>query len=287
MNTTKILRPERLSLKNSEFTEKWLQDLIEKEPSMLGLGDLRVVSRERRQCSGGRIDFLMTDDDSNIIYEVEIMLGRLDESHIIRAIEYWDLERRRYPNFEHVAVVVAEDITNRFFNVISLINRSVPIIALQLNALKLPEGIILNFTKVLDTFDQPDLEETEEQEETNRAYWDKRASTDSMGTYDAMISEMKELKLDVKETFNKGHIAISTPRRSFCWPQPRKSAYCFVELKVGEDNIEKSIAILDELGIVSRVRRKSNLTFSLRKSDIESHKRDIFRLITMAYEYSF
>jgi len=108
MNTTKILRPERLSLKNSEFTEKWLQDLIEKEPSMLGLGDLRVVSRERRQCSGGRIDFLMTDDDSNIIYEVEIMLGRLDESHIIRAIEYWDLERRRYKNRTSLVGVVSD-----------------------------------------------------------------------------------------------------------------------------------------------------------------------------------
>ena len=39
------------------------------------------------------------------------------------------LERRRYPHFEHVAVLVAEDITNRFHNVIGLFSGSVPIIA--------------------------------------------------------------------------------------------------------------------------------------------------------------
>jgi hypothetical protein len=52
------------------------------------------------------------------MYEVEIMLGSTDESHIIRTIEYWDIEKRRFPSKDHKAVIVAEDITNRFFNVI-------------------------------------------------------------------------------------------------------------------------------------------------------------------------
>jgi hypothetical protein len=46
------------------------------------------------------------------------MLGSLDESHIIRTIEYWDIERQRRPTFEHRAVIVAERITSRFFNVL-------------------------------------------------------------------------------------------------------------------------------------------------------------------------
>jgi hypothetical protein len=33
------------------------------------------------------------------------MLGATDESHIIRCIEYWDIERRRYPAYEHCAVL--------------------------------------------------------------------------------------------------------------------------------------------------------------------------------------
>ncbi len=88
------------------------------------MGDLNVIERERAQASGGRIDFLMYDPDDGIRYEIEIMLDKLDANHIIRTIEYWDIERKRYPNVEHRAVIVAEDITNRFFNIISLFNQS-------------------------------------------------------------------------------------------------------------------------------------------------------------------
>ena len=37
-----------------------------------------------------------------------------DESHIIRTIEYWDIERKRYRQYDHTAVIVAEDITSGF-----------------------------------------------------------------------------------------------------------------------------------------------------------------------------
>ena len=37
-------------------------------------------------------------DEGDTYYEVEVMLGVLDESHIIRTIEYWDVERQRRPN---------------------------------------------------------------------------------------------------------------------------------------------------------------------------------------------
>ena len=32
------------------------------------------------------------------MYEVEVMLGETDPSHIIRCIEYWDIEKRKYPH---------------------------------------------------------------------------------------------------------------------------------------------------------------------------------------------
>jgi len=62
------------------------------------------------------------------------------------------------------------DITNRFFNVIALMNRSIPIIAIQLNALKVDDKIILNFTKVLDVYEQPDDEEDLATETVDRSY---------------------------------------------------------------------------------------------------------------------
>ena len=108
-------------LRDAGKNEKWLQDLIEADPSILGLGDLSVLTREKKQSSGGRLDFLLWDPDEESRFEVELMLGRLDESHIIRTIEYWDIERNRYPGIEHKAVIIAEDITSRFFNILGLL----------------------------------------------------------------------------------------------------------------------------------------------------------------------
>src|SRR5262249_43509849 len=113
-----------VELRSVGLDEKWLQDQI--RTSLLGLGELEIVSREHRQPVGGRIDFLMRNSDSGTYYEVELMLGALDESHIIRTIEYWDVERQRRPRSDHRAVIVAETITSRFFNVLRLLNRSVP-----------------------------------------------------------------------------------------------------------------------------------------------------------------
>jgi hypothetical protein len=122
----KFVKPDRLSLKeHPELNERWVQDRIAEDPSLLGLGDLVLKDKERRQPHAGRLDLVFQDAEEDRRYEVEIQLGRTDESHIIRTIEYWDIERRRYPQYEHCAVIVAEDITSRFLNVISQFNSAI------------------------------------------------------------------------------------------------------------------------------------------------------------------
>jgi len=91
-----------------ELSERWVQERIAEDPSLLGLGDLILKDKERRQAGAGRLDLLLQEADSSRRYEVEIQLGKVDESHIIRTIEYWDIERKRYPQYEHTAVIVAE-----------------------------------------------------------------------------------------------------------------------------------------------------------------------------------
>ena len=90
------------------------------DPGLLGLGELEVKDVERMQPRAGRLDLLLQDPDSYRRYTVELQLGATDESHIIRALEYWDIERKRYPQYDYCAVLVAEDITSRFLNVIAL-----------------------------------------------------------------------------------------------------------------------------------------------------------------------
>src|ERR1700687_5227739 len=155
---------ERFSLKNHlEFTEKWVQDLIASNPSILRLGDLILRDRERVHPRAGRLDLLLQDPESKRRYEVELQLGSTDEAHIIRTIEYWDIERKRYPQYEHCAVIVAEDITSRFLNIIGLFNGAIPLVAIQMQAFRVSsDAVTLLFTTVVDELVRGPVDEDEE-----------------------------------------------------------------------------------------------------------------------------
>src|SRR2546423_6138434 len=151
MTSPKLVVPGPISLRgHPDFSEKWLEDQIVENPSILKLGEVEVRARQRIQPRDGRLDLLLEDTESRKRYDVELQLGKTDESHIIRTIEYCDIERKRYPQYEHCAVLVAEDITSRFLNVISLFNGFIPLIALKLQAIKVNDTVGLIFTTVLD-----------------------------------------------------------------------------------------------------------------------------------------
>ena len=172
-------KPIRIQLKDHpEFSEKWVQNLIADDPSILGIGDLVLRDVERPQPRAGRLDLLLQDPETKRRYEVEIQLGATDESHIIRTIEYWDIEKKRYPQYEHCAVLIAEDITSRFLNVISLFNGTMPLIAIQMQCFNVGGNMTLVFTKVMDELTRGNVDEDEDAEAapTDRAYWEKNAT---------------------------------------------------------------------------------------------------------------
>ena len=74
-----FVKPERIWLKeHPTLDEAWVQDMIAIDPSILGLGDLVLKDRERRQPRAGRLDLLLQDTETNRRYEVEIQLGKSD-----------------------------------------------------------------------------------------------------------------------------------------------------------------------------------------------------------------
>src|SRR6188474_2301466 len=159
----KLIRPETILLSSHPtINEAWIQEQIAIDPSLLGLGDLIMKDKERLQPRAGRLDLLLQDAETNRRYEVEVQLGKTDEAHIIRTIEYWDIERKRYPQYDHTAVIVAEDITGRFLNVIALFNGAIPLVAVQLSALRFGDSVSLVFTTVMDEVQRGLVDEDEE-----------------------------------------------------------------------------------------------------------------------------
>src|SRR5690554_4430174 len=186
---TKLIKPERISIaKLDGINEKSIQEIIADDPSIIGLGDLVLKDKERIQPRAGRLDLLMQDPDSNRRYEIELQLGQTDESHIIRTIEYWDIEKRRYPQYDHCAVLIAEELTTRFLNVLNLFNGHIPLIIIQINALKVDDKVVLNFTKVMDRFALRNDDIADNKlVETDRNYWNNRSTPKNVEIVDKML----------------------------------------------------------------------------------------------------
>lgn len=223
----KLISLQQISLKNHpEIKEETIQKYIFDNPSVLGLGDLTPVQRERIQPAGGRLDMLLASADNESRYEVEIQLGATDPSHIIRTIEYWDTERKRYPQYDHCAVIVAEEITGRFMNVISLFNGSIPLIALQLTAHKVGDDISLSFTKVISRV-EIGTDAEDEYEVTDRNYWENRSSVKMLKQVDSVFADLSDYVEGYEFKYNKFYIGIAKDNvtKNFIYFQPKKSFF--------------------------------------------------------------
>ena len=63
MTSLKYTKPETDWLKaQAELNERWRQDRIAEDPSILGIADLVLRKRERIQSRAGRLDLLLVDD---------------------------------------------------------------------------------------------------------------------------------------------------------------------------------------------------------------------------------
>jgi predicted transport protein len=286
---TKIFKPERIPISKLDgISEKSIQEMIADDPSIIGLGDLVLKDKERIQPRAGRLDLLMQDPDTNRRYEIELQLGKTDESHIIRTIEYWDIEKKRYPQYEHCAVIIAEDITSRFLNIISLFNGFIPLIAIQMNAYKFGNEIGLVFTKVLDEMPLGLIEEDEEiQEATDRDYWLKRGTQATVKLADEMLSIINSFKPGYELKYNKFYIGLAKDGQpnNFAIFRPKKN-YMRLELKLPKsDDVDQIIEAndLDEMGYDNRW---GNYRIRLNRGEI-SKKEEIIKALLEKAEKNF
>lgn len=282
-------KPVSISLKqHPQYTEKYIQTLIAEDPSILGIGtDLILRDQERIQPRAGRLDLLLQDQESKRRYEVELQLGETDESHIIRTIEYWEIERKRYPQYDHCAVLIAEDITSRFLNVISLFNGSIPLIAIQMKAFQVGEEFTILFTTVLDEFSRGLVDDDEEAiaAPTDRAYWEARSNRTSLNMADELLKIAREFDPQLELKYNKFYIGLWKDRQpnNFIQMCPRKQKIALeVKIKPSKE-IENKI---DDSGL-DRSEYNTRWGFyriPLAPADIKKNGELIKELISLAFE---
>ncbi len=281
------VKPELLSVKrHAELDEAWVQARIAEDPTILGLGDLILKDKERAQPRAGRLDLLLQHAEEAKRFEVEVQLGPTDEAHIIRCIEYWDIERKRYPQYDHTAVLVAEDITSRFLNVISLLNGTIPLVAIQMSALKIGEQVALTFTTVLDVLPLGLVDEDEEvAEATDRAYWLQRGTKESVGTVDELLLLAQAIEPGLSLKYNKFYVGLTRGVRpnNFVVFRPQKKGVK-VDVKLSRsDDVEADLEAAG-LDLIDYDAREGRYRLRLTKGDVQKHHALLTRVLQQAYE---
>ena len=287
MTELRYAKHERLSLRDHpQFNERWLQARIAEDPSLLGLGDVVLKDKERIHPRAGRLDLLLQEPETGKRFEVEVQLGRTDEAHVIRTIEYWDIERKRYPQYEHAAVLVAEDITSRFLNVISLFNGFIPFIAVQLNAIAVNGAITLVGTTVLDEVQLGLVEEDEEvQVPSDRAYWEGRSSRESLALVDSLHQVVRSIDPTLELKYNRHYIGLARGEQpdNFVIFRPARN---WLQIGLALDKTDSRDLELEKAGLdVMRYdTRWGKYLVRLQKEDVSKHGELLHHLMREASE---
>jgi hypothetical protein len=267
----------KIFIRSAGKDEYWLQDVIYENPKVLGLGNLVPVNKEKKQSSGGRLDILLKDPEQNSMYEVEVMLGETDPSHIIRSIEYWDNEKRKYPQRQHFCVLVAESFDRRYFNVIQLMSLNIPMIAVQADLLEVNGEKILNFTKIIDIYIEPE-ESEEDIKVVNEATWTNDApwvNTNAKELFDTLKNQVSKINLG----YTQSYISINIEGKNAYWLNKRMkptSTLCFtVKDEEKADLIKK---LLDSKEIGYSYNRYKEFMLNVEQKTIKLHKEIILQI---------
>lgn len=270
INTTTIPIASKKFIRKIEKDEYWLQDLIYNDPKVLGLGNLIAVNKEKKQLSGGRLDLLLKDPEQNAMYEVEIMLGETNPSHIIRSIEYWDNEKRKYPQRQHFCVLIAESFDRRYFNILQILSLNIPMIAIQADLLEVNGEHILNFTKLVDIYIEP--EENDDEAAATESTWQKDAPWVNDSTH-AFFEMLKPLSSNLTVRYTQSYISVSLASKNTYWFSKRSKPIMVLFFIIKDDEyVEEVKQLLESEGISYSYTRYKEFMITLNIEQLKAKK---------------
>jgi len=171
-------------------------------------------------------------------------------------------------------------------NVIGLFNGFIPLVAIQLNALKLADNVSLVFTTVLDAVRLGPVEEDEEvQAVTDRSYWEQRASKATMAMADEMLGIVRGLDPSLEPKYNKFYVGLARQGQpsNFVIFKPKKD-WLRVEVRLPKSEEVQQQLEASGLDVMDYDARWGRYRIRLSAGDEKKHSGFLKKLLTMAYE---
>ena len=167
---------------------------------------------------------------------------------------------------------------------IKLFNRSLPLIAIKLQAIRVGEQIGLIFTTVLDEL-RRGLPDDPPPEPKDRAYWEKKASPKTVQLADRLLVLIHSFAPEFQLNYNKYYIGLALNGRAinFVTFQPQRSA---IRLEIGLPKDEATSTKLEkaELEVLGYDAQFAYYKVRLSAEDVEKHQELLCGLMKEAYE---
>jgi hypothetical protein len=155
--------------------------------------------------------------------------------------------------------------------VLALLSGTVPLVAIQLNALRIDGDVILHFAKVLDQRALRRDDTTEgERAPSDRAYWLERSSQSAVEAADAIVEIInRKSPQRYQLNYNRHYIGLSDGLRSrnFIYFRPRRK-HLRVVLQAGWTT--EMAERLDDAGLATEENR-GRLIYNLTPADLKKH----------------
>ena len=168
-------------------------------------------------------------------------------------------------------------------NVISLFNKTIPLIAIQIQALQVGQALTLSAVKVLDVTSLGTDEEDEPGQPTDRANWEQKGSKQSVAVADGLLGLVNEVIPGHELKFNKHYIGLIRGGivDNFVAIRPRKE-HVIAEFRTPRS--EELSARIDESGLdlLTFDTRWGRYRFRLSMADLTKRRPILLDLISIA-----
>ncbi len=173
-------------------------------------------------------------------------------------------------------------------NVISLFNGAIPLIAIQMQALRVGEHLTLNFTTVISELTRGLVDEDEDAQAApaDRAYWDQRSSPQMLQLTDELFALLRRADRALELKYTKFYVGIAKAGQAFNFvkfrPQ-RKS----VSVGICLDETEEQTAAIEATGIETQPydRRDHAYRRRLSRAELGTKTEALAALFDLAHQH--